>query len=315
MKKILIVILLLSCFLTGCSLPFGNNKTDSDSYNSDFSNKIKYYPTSDSEYKTVQNDVFDFWFDMPKAWKVALKSDQTGEFFIVSDNDKVILKVYGIVKDGTDKQMYEKLAGTGGKSESFTFRDGVMGEKITTGNSEVYYLRSDNDTYDSFYIDYSGNSEWYEDNEPQLNYIAESLRIYQESFGKDFTEKSKITLDDLQLGDIPIDMTYDKLIKTMTAKLLKEDSDGVGKTLLFSDDTQIYISNGNVSSMNVISKDYATPRGLRVGNDMDRVRNLYGEPDNINDATHWGYTLEGYELFTIVFKDGKVVEMQIDMVM
>ena len=87
------------------------------------------------------------------------------------------------------------------------------------------------------------------------------------------------------------------------------------KTLFFGDGTEIYLVDGTVYSINVISKDYPTPRGLRVGDSVSRLKELYGEPDNMDDKTHWGYAYEGYELFTVVLKDDKVLEIQVDLAM
>jgi uncharacterized protein YceK len=279
--------------------------------------EVKYFPTLDDKYKTARNDIFDFWFDIPNNWKAVDKSGNGEEFTIDSGNDKVSLLVYGATIDGKVDDFYRKLSGTDGNIEDFTFRDSWMGKKITNG-TKLYYIRTDGDTYIIFYTDCKEDSGWFTGNSDTLEYIGQSLRIRQESFGSMGSEDS-IALDDLQLGDIKLDMTYEKVLLTMKTKPENEKVDEYegmeSKTLFYKDGTEIYMVDGTIYSVNVISGDYPTPRGLKVGDTTEKLKELYGEPNNVNDETHWGYTYDGYELFSVVLKDNKIVEIQIDLVM
>lgn len=332
MKKILISVLMLIMLATGCSGT--SRETSSGNGNGGVAadgcikstgtgeasaTGIQYFPSYNPEYETVRNEAFDFWFDIPKNWKAVDNSKDGTLYSIISDNINIKMTAYGILKDGSEEDFYKKLAGSGGNIADFDFRDGWTGKKIENSDSKVYYVRLDGDSYICFCINYKNDPGWYGNNAELLNNVAMSFRTRQESFGRDAGSGDKITLDDLKLGDIAIDMPCDKAVKAVKAKLLKEEKDKLtgmdSKTLYFSDDTQIYIADGTVYTVNVVSSDYATPRGLKVGDPKSKVTKLYGEPDNTSDSTHWGYTYQGYELFSIILKDGKVAEIQIDMVM
>lgn len=329
LASIMIVILLM--LNAGCSLtptsketaagePKGSTGAVKSSGSGDdkpAAGEVKYFPTIDTKYKTARNDIFDFWFDIPIDWKAVDKSDSGEQYTIDSGNDKVSLLVYGATIDGEVDDYYSKLSGTDGSIDDFTFRDGWMGKKITNG-TKIYYIRTDGDTYIIFYTDSKEDSGWFTSNSDTLEYIGQSLRIRQESFGSMGSEDS-ITLDDLQLGDIKLNMTYEKVLLAMKTKPENENVDEYegmeSKTLFFKDGTEIYLVDGTIYSINVISGDYPTPRGLKVGDTSEKLKKLYGEPDNVNDETHWGYTYDGYELFSVVLKDDKVVEIQIDILM
>lgn len=324
MKRILAsaTIMILILLAVGCSAapvsketPAGET-TGSISTDNPAAGGLKFFPTYDSNYKEARNDVFDFWFDVPMDWNAADKSDNGEKFTIDPGNDKVSLLVYGEMADGSEDEFYSKLSGTGGSIEEFTFRDGWKGKKITNG-AKLYYLRADGDSYIIFSADCNKDSAWMTENKNTLDYTGQSLRTSQESFGK-MGSKDSITTDDLQLGGILPDMPYEKVLEIMKTK---PDSEAAGedgldsKTLFFKDGTEIYLVNGIVYSINVISGDYVTPRGLKVGDTADKLRELYGEPDNVNDDTHLGYTIDGYELFSVVLEKNKIVEIQIDHVM
>ena len=333
MKRFLasIIILVLLMLTAGCSSApasketaagkatgsMGAVKVDGTEADKSAAGELKYFPTYDTEYKTARNDIFDFWFDIPNNWKAIDKSDTGEEFTVDCGNDKVSFLVYGTQIKGQVDDFYSKLSGTAGSIEDFTFRDGWMGKKITNG-TKLYYLRTDGDTYIIFYANYKDDSAWFIDNRDTLEYIGQSLRIRQESFGSMGSEDS-ITLDDLQLGNIKLDMPYEKVLNVMKTKPDSENVDEYNgmqsKTLFYKDGTEIYLVDGTVYSINVISGDYLTPRGLKVGDTTAKLKELYGEPNNVNDETHWGYTYDGYELFSVVLKNDKIVEIQIDLVM
>lgn len=329
MKRILPVILILSLMVTGCasksknagggstaenaqSTGQGNNATSSRTLDGE----IKFYPTYDSNYKTAGNEVFDFWFDIPVGWKAADRSEDGSGYTILPGSDSIEIMMYGVLKDGPEEEFYSSLSGKNGKISDFTYRDGWVGKQIDVSDTESYFVRVDGDSYMIFHVNAKGDAAWIKQNQETLNYIAMSARTTRESYGSGIDDKNTITLDELQLGEIKLDMTYDEMRKAMKSKLVKEESDEfeglVAKTLFFEDDTQIYVVDNSVYSINVTSPDYPTPRGLKTGDTVKRLVELYGEPPNKEDDSHWGYTYDGYELFTVVIKNGKIVEIQID---
>lgn len=334
MKRLLasIIILALMLLAAGCSAApaskeaapggtaadaSGTSEPGGTAAGSPVSSELKYYPSFDSGYKTTKNETLDFWFDIPNDWKAVDKSENGEEIIIDPGNENVSLLIYGMKKNGEDDDFYKKLSGADGSIEDFFFRDGWMGKKITNG-AKLYYLRDDGDTYMIFYSDCSKDSAWSDGNADKLGHIGGSLRIRQESFGS-MDDENSIALEELQLGEIKLDMPYEKVLDAMKTKPESESSDEYegmeAKTLFFKDGTEIYLIDGVVYTINVISENYPTPRGLKVGDTAARLKELYGEPDNVNDAAHWGYTYDGYELFSVVLKDDKIIEIQIDHVM
>ncbi len=332
MKKTLILFALV-ILLTGCGpkpAPAGENESGVSSGTAvDTNNKqsaaktlegeIKFFPTYDAKYKTGSNEMFDFWFDIPNEWKAVDQSKDGSEYTIFPDNDKVSIKISGVITDETEEEYYARLAGDGGTITDFTYRDGWEGKKISVSATETWYVRIDGDSYMVLHIDAAGQSEWMDQNEDKLNYMAMSERTTRESYGNGMDGKNSVTLDDLQFGSVKLDMSYNQLLKVLKKKPIKEETDKYegldARTLFFADNTQIYVVDGSVYSMNVTSPDYPTTRGLKVGDATDRLIELYGEPDTKEDKTHWGYNYKGYEVFTVIVKDGKVTEMQIDLVM
>lgn len=295
----------------------GGNTSDSSDNNSSViedGKEAKYYPNAVEGYKTAYNETFDFWFDLPEDWKAVDKSQNGDGYYIISDAADMDIRVYGLLEDSAEEEYYKKLSGKNGKIEAFTFNDGESGKKVQNTSSRVYFVRVDGDTYICFYVNFINNSAWYQQNTDKLTDIAMSLRTRIEGPKLD-SGSNKITIEDLKLGEIHIDMPYLKVKEIMKAGLVDEGKDELGGTTLFYDDgTEIYIVDDTVYTMNINNDSYSTPMGLKVGDDKARVSELYGEPDNVTDDMHWGYTYDGYELFSIVFKDDKVSELQIDMI-
>lgn len=330
MKKLLLLVLLFAILMAGCASnhePVDGNSTAAISAESEASNnkttasktlegEIKFYPTYDANFKTGSNEIFAFWFDIPNDWKAVDQSKDGSEYTILSGNDNIEIKMYGVLINEPENDFYTSLSGSSGTVSDFTYRDGWVGKKINVTGSETYYVRVDGDSYIILYVNDKDNSEWKAQNTEKLNYVAMSARTTRESYGSGMEDKNIISFDDLQLGKIKLDMSYEELLKVIQTKPEKEVQDEfeglVGKTLFFADNTQIYVVDNSVYSINVTSPEYPTPRGLKTGDSVDRLKELYGEPANKEDENHWGYTYDGYELFTVVIEDGKVVEIQID---
>lgn len=277
--------------------------------------EARYYPNAVEGYKTAHNEKFDFWFDMPEEWKAVDRSESNDGYYILTDSGAMDIRIYGVLKDTSDDEFYSKLTGKDGKIEDFTYNDGKIGKKIINSSERVYFVRDDGDSLICFYVNYKNDRTWYETkaNREKLDYTAMSIRPQQKGPKLDSGE-NKISMEDLKLGKIYIDMPDTDVKNTMKAGLVNEDTDEYqGRTLFYDDGTEIYIIDGIVNSMNVNNDKYPTPKGLKVGDSVDRIVELYGQPDNKEDDTHWGYTVDGYELFSIVLENGKVSQLQIDM--
>ncbi|HEX2946507.1 MAG TPA: hypothetical protein VHT96_11190 [Clostridia bacterium] len=327
MKKLIFLLLTIFLILTGCS-PAGSkgeasvagdvSGSGSGTGSSDSKGiygEISFYPAADPDYKTANNIPFDFWFDIPSDWEAEDNSNDGSTFDLLPGNGNVKLQIYGQMKDGSEDEYYKSLAGSGGTVEDFTYRDGWVGKQIKTSDNETYYIRVDGDSYIILHVDAGGDPEWKKKNEDILANVAESARITRESYGMSLSDENKVTPDDLQLGNIKLDMTYDELITAIGKKPEQEEADehaGVNaKTLYFADSTQVYIVDDKVYSVNVTSSDYATPRGLKAGDSEARLKELYGEPSSNEDGV-LGYSYNGYDLFTVVIEGGKVSQIQID---
>ncbi len=326
MRKFILLFLTMAVMLTGCSGAGPNgtaaatgaasgDTSGTGSASGANDGQISFYPTYDPDYKTANNEIFDFWFDIPSDWKAEDNSEDGSAYDIVQENKNVKIKISGEMMKGSEDEFYSSLAGGSGTVEEFTFRDGWIGKQIKVTDNEAYYVRIDGDSYIILHIDANNAPEWKKENEEILTNIARSTRTTREGYGKSMTGENQVTPDDLQLGKVKLDMTYDELVEAMGEKPDKEEPDeheGLNaKTLFFADSTQVYIVDDRVYSMNVTSSDYATPRGLKTGDSAAKLKELYGEPSSNEDGV-LGYSYNGYDLFTVVLEDGKVSQIQID---
>ncbi|MGE5613198.1 MAG: hypothetical protein ACM3XR_02225 [Bacillota bacterium] len=335
MRRIILPVIFLCLLLAGCSIKGvdgingfnggneGNNGEEKDAAFPGISEsvaktqegEIKFYPTYDDGYKTGNNELYDFWFDIPVDWKAVDNSEDGSVYDILPGNDNVEIKIYGVMQDKPEEEFYAGLAGSGGSVSDFAYRDGWIGKQVNVSENESYFVRVDGDSYIVLHINAEKDPEWKKINEEKLNYMAESIRITRESYGKGLDSNNAITLDDLQLGNIRIDMSYEELLAVMGQEPeheIVDEYEGLqAKTLFFPDNTQVYIVDNVVYTINVTSPEYATPRGLKTGDGEERILELYGEP-SIKEDGIWGYCYDGYELLTIVVSEGKVAEIQVD---
>lgn len=325
MKNVIFIILASAMLLAGCAADTTAGALDKTVYD-DIQNQanispsktadggIRFFPAYDSEYKTGNNEMFDFWFDIPVEWKAVDQSGDGSGYSIIADDEKIDIKIYGVMANESENEFYAGLAGKNGVISDFIYRDGWNGKQINISKTEIYYVRVDGDSYLVLHIDAGHDPGWMEENVDRLTYIAMSARTTREAYRKNNVDNT-IKLSDLMIGDIKINMTYDEMLDAIHQKPEHEEIseyDGLKtKTLFFSDGTQIYVVNDTVYTVNVTSVDYATPRGLRPGDSEDRLLELYGEPSCREDEI-WSYSYKGYELLTVVVSKGKVTEIQID---
>ncbi len=322
--------LITSLFLlTGCNSDAGGRTGDEHtadaeeaanapniSASTNLEGDILFYPTFDENYKTGSNEKFAFWFDIPVEWNAVDRSEDGSEYYILSGNNKVNIRIYGQLIDGPEDEFYRKLAGKNGQIEDFVYRDDWIGKKITVSKNELYFVRVDGDSYLILHVDAAEDPGWLAENEETILYIARSARTTRESFGKMTDEISLITAEDLKVGDLEAGMTYEKLIYVMgqePVEKTEEEYHGMkAEMLYFKDDTQVYVVNDIVHIINVVSPAYETPRGLKPGDSEERIIELYGEPNNKDDCVY-GYCIDGYELLTVVVSDNVVSQIQVEL--
>jgi len=134
--------------------------------------------------------------------------------------------------------------------------------------------------------------------------------------GNEIKELDLVT--DMQLGALKVDMTKAEVEKVMKSDLVdsttKEEYGMKTEIQTYKDGTIINLLDGKIYSISVKSSDYATPRGLKIGDTEETLRKLYGEPSAVEDGK-WIYSSRGYDVFFVTVKDGKVVEIMISQVL
>jgi len=316
---ILTLIIIAFTALTACSSPGpGQNPSSGENGNQDDERvyQPRYLASEKSGYHAIYNDVSGFWIDIPESWKAAAEDENSDGFYLIPDSGKTDIRVYGVADPGNPDEYVPMLAGENGLISEFIFVDGVAGNKIENKNETVYYVRPDGDSFICLYVNYKNNREWFEKNTDVVEETARSIRTKRSIHGEESNGEDKITMDDLALGIFTINMLYSDLNKYMAAESVREEAlDTGGKLLFYEDGTEVFIFEDRLHSMNVISSEYETPRGVKVGDSAEKVKELYGKPDNISEDGLWGYTIDGYELLTFMIEDGKVSQIQIDMSM
>ena len=330
MNKLFLILLIIALLLPGCSSDTvkenGSETSAAESTelqtnasaSKTLDGEIKFYPTYDENYKTGHNEMFEFWFDIPVDWNAVDQTEDGSAYNISYGNDNVIIKIYGILineENADENRYYASLAGNSGSVSEFIFRDGWVGKQVKVSDAEEYYLRIDGDSYLIVHIDARKDPQWKAQNQETLLYIAFSARTTQESYGKHDSRENTITPKELQLGSITVGMTYDELLDTIDQELedeVVEEYEGlVTRTLFFIDGTQAYVVDDTVYTINVISPEYEMPKGLKIGDGVERLQELYGEPTIKKDGI-WGYHYKGFEIFTVVLEEDIVTQVQID---
>lgn len=125
--------------------------------------------------------------------------------------------------------------------------------------------------------------------------------------------------DDLQLGTLMVDMPREIIDKVLGKQPVKTESDSIpglaGETLYYGDGTEILMYDGKIYSIKAVSPEYSTPRGLKTGDSVDRLQQLYGEPAYITEAGQWIYQSRGYDLFFVMVEDDVITEIKVSLVM
>jgi hypothetical protein len=125
--------------------------------------------------------------------------------------------------------------------------------------------------------------------------------------------------EDMQLGNLKVDMQKSEIDKFITAEIsettVNTEFDMETEVVSYDDGTIIQLIGGKIYSISVTTADYPTPRGLKVGDKSDILKQLYGEPTAVEEDDRWIYSSRGYDLFFVTVKDGVVVKIMVSQVM
>lgn len=90
---------------------------------------------------------------------------------------------------------------------------------------------------------------------------------------------SDITINDLQIGELKVGMLYDEVVKIKgyQPKKIEQGENGFVSFLEYDDGINIAIFESRIQVLSVNESSYATARGLKVGDNKDKVLKLYGE--------------------------------------
>ncbi|MFZ5354623.1 MAG: hypothetical protein ACOZCL_18120 [Bacillota bacterium] len=131
---------------------------------------------------------------------------------------------------------------------------------------------------------------------------------------------SELALGDLTLGSLSVRMTREDVNNILQAEpqnISKDESNKIEK--LFYQGLDIVISNGEVSYISTTDSSYPTPRGLKTGDGVNKLIDLYGEPSEIIEYKEKGskvYSFDlsnEYHLFHAEVKDGIIIRLQVNL--
>lgn len=150
------------------------------------------------------------------------------------------------------------------------------------------------------------------------NIKVEDEKTSQSAAGYDTPQPLKLD-DDLQLGKLKVNMTKQRVNEVMKSALTRSTEDSTSgiesEFLYFDDKTQVHLVEGKIYAITIAAADYATPRGLKVGDSAEDVQRLYGEPSYVNKEGTWVYSSRGYDVFFVTIQDGVVMSMKVSLVM
>ena len=132
-------------------------------------------------------------------------------------------------------------------------------------------------------------------------------------------KRDDLTVADLQLGNLKVRTAPEVVDMVMGAApytVVHKHQQVVARTY---DGVEVTISFGEVSHILATSPTYGTPRGLRVGDSLERLTKLYGEPsqiikesESVRGGDVYSFDLsENFYLFHAAVKDGKILSLEV----
>lgn len=127
--------------------------------------------------------------------------------------------------------------------------------------------------------------------------------------------KNNLTHHDLQLGKLTLGGIEEKIYNMMNQAPMKinEDSKGYEKEFVFTDNTVITLRDLEIAKISVKDPKYLTPRGLKVGDNTEKLEELYGKPSLIKDGIYNYDLTENLYLLQAEVKEGKIVRLQVNL--
>lgn len=140
------------------------------------------------------------------------------------------------------------------------------------------------------------------------------IKVLKNQLQADVYNKDDLRIEDLQLGSIKVRMKPEELDQVMKAqpKEAVREFEGYVEKRIYQEGVEVKITEGEVSHISVTTKEYQTPRGLKVGDSVERLKELYGEPSQIQDNIYSFDLSNEYFLFHAEVKDGKIVRLQVN---
>lgn len=126
--------------------------------------------------------------------------------------------------------------------------------------------------------------------------------------------KNTLKTKDLQLGGIKLKMNAsdaEKIIGYEPSHII-QGQNGVQENR-FYDDIELDIQNNEIIYISATSDKYATPKGLKVGDSVEKLLKLYGTPAKIYNNIYSYEIYEGYYSFHTEVKDGKITRIQVNL--
>lgn len=127
-------------------------------------------------------------------------------------------------------------------------------------------------------------------------------------------EKNSLTMEDLQLGQLKLRMSSEEVTEALQAhplQVIMEQNGLLEKR--FYDGIELQLLSGEVSYISTSSDQYVTPRGLKVGDSVEELIELYGTPSQIYNNIYSFDFSDEYYLFHAEVKDGKIVRIQVNL--
>lgn len=87
-------------------------------------------------------------------------------------------------------------------------------------------------------------------------------------------------------------------------------------TILYENNTKAVFNGDSLYSISVSDKNYITTRGLKVGDSVDKLIDLYGNPKRIHEESYsYEYLNSGYITFIVTTNNNIVTEIKITLIM
>jgi len=134
------------------------------------------------------------------------------------------------------------------------------------------------------------------------------------------THATPIHDSDFIVGDFKLDMTFSSFKKVADGKFVKikssiYNSDIKVNTYRLKDGSIVEFYDGRLGNVLLKSKKYATNRGLKVGDSLNKALKLYGLPHDLEgDSWHYNYDYaDDGEVFVVTFENDKVKSIYVTM--